>query len=557
MDTQRLILFFIFGFSLLMLWDAWEKEHRPRPAPQDQAPAGSATTVPTPASKPAAAAAPAPRPVDGSVPGASTPAAKGETVVVRTDLMVAEINTLGASLTRVEFLRHKEAKNSAKNLVLLGPEHRYEAQSGLTGEGGPNHRTLWQAQAGNTTLADGQNAVEVRLTAQGKDGLAVTKIYRFKRASYVIDVALEISNTGAGPLTPYAYFQLTHDGKSSADANAIAETFGAQSFNGYAIYTEERKFEKVQLADVDKGKTDFLKQASNGWLAYVQHYFVSAWLPSDKVAREYAVEKRTDGIYAARALIAAGSIAPGASASVAVPLYVGPQEQNRLVAVAPGFDLVVDYGWLTIIAWPLFWLLEKFHGLSGNWGVAIILLTVLIKIVFFPLSAASYKSMAKMKLITPRMTKIREMYEHDRNKMNQAMMELYKTEKINPLGGCFPILVQIPVFIALYWVLLAAIELRHAPFVLWIQDLSALDPYYVLPILMTLTMIIQTRLNPVPPDPVQAKVMQFMPFVFSIFFFFFPAGLVLYWLINNILSILQQWQIQRMFDRDKPAHAKR
>jgi len=242
---------------------------------------------------------------------------------------------------------------------------------------------------------------------------------------------------------------------------------------------------------------------------------------------------------------------------VSAPLYAGPQEQRRLKDVAPGFDLVVDYGWLTIIAWPLFWLLEKYFSLAANWGVAIILLTVTLKLVFFPLSAASYKSMAKMKLVTPRLTKIREMYANDRARQNQAMMELYKTEKINPLGGCFPILVQIPVFIALYWVLLAAIELRHAPFMLWIHDLSALDPFYVLPILMTITMVIQTKLNPVPPDPVQAKVMMFMPFVFSIFFFFFPAGLVLYWLVNNILSIAQQWQIQRMFERQKPAHGKR
>ena len=553
MDTQRLILFFIFGFSLLMLWDAWEKENRPKPAPQVQV---STTTVPTPASKSASVALPAPA-ANGSVPGAAAPAAKSEIIVVRTDLMVAEIDTLGATLRQVELLKHKDTKDSARNLVLLGPEHRYEAQSGLTGEGGPNHRTLWSVLPGNTTLLAGQETVEVRLSAQGKEGLSVTKIYRFKRDSYAIDVALEISNSGAAALTPYAYFQLTHDGKSSADANAVASTFGAQSFNGYAVYSEEKKFEKAQLTDIDKGKTDFLKQSNNGWLAYVQHYFVAAWLPAAKVAREYAVEKRADGTYAGRALIPAGAIAPGASAIVSVPLYVGPQEQNRLAEVAPGFDLVVDYGWLTIIAWPLFWLLEKFHGLSSNWGVAIVLLTVLIKLVFFPLSAASYKSMAKMKLVTPRMTKIREMYGDDRAKMNQAMMELYKTEKINPLGGCFPILVQIPVFIALYWVLLAAIELRHAPFMLWIQDLSALDPYYVLPVLMTLTMVIQTRLNPVPPDPVQAQVMKYMPFIFSIFFFFFPAGLVLYWLVNNILSILQQWQIQRMFDRDKPAHAKR
>ena len=561
MDTKRLVLLFIFGFSLLMLWDAWEKENRPRPVPQPSQ-AASPAAVPTPGGKPAAASATAAVPAaqrasDGSVPGAAVTAAKGKTIEVRTDVIVAEIDTLGATLTRVELLKYKETKDSGKNLVLLGSEHHYEAQSGLTGEGGPSHRSVWIAQPGSTTLASGQDTLEVRLTAQGRDGLSATKVYRFRRDSYLIDVALEIRNTGAAPLAPYAYFQLTHDGKSAAASNAVADTFGAQSFNGYAIYTEEKKFQKISLADVDKGKADYVKQSSDGWLAYVQHYFVSAWVPGPKTGREYAVEKRADGIYAGRALISTGPIAPGADATLDAQLYVGPQEQNRLAAVAPGFDLVVDYGWLTIIAWPLFWLLEKYHGLSGNWGVAIILLTMTIKLVFFPLSAASYRSMAKMKLVTPRMTKIRQMYEHDRAKMNQAMMELYKTEKINPLGGCFPILVQIPVFIALYWVLLAAIELRHAPFMLWIQDLSAQDPYYVLPILMTITMIIQTRLNPVPPDPVQAKVMQFMPFIFSVFFFFFPAGLVLYWLVNNILSILQQWQIQRMFDRDKPAHARR
>jgi YidC/Oxa1 family membrane protein insertase len=330
----------------------------------------------------------------------------------------------------------------------------------------------------------------------------------------------------------------------------------AQSFLGFGIYTNEHKYQKVHLSDLDKGKSDHVKQADNGWLAFVQHYFVSAWLPPQGPVRDFVTEKRPDGTYAGRLMIPA-SIAPGESARVSSPLYAGPQEQRRLSAAAPGLDLVVDYGFLAIIAWPLFWLLEKYHALSGNWGVAIILLTVTIKLIFFPLSAASYKSMAKMKLVTPRLTKIREQYAHDRQKMNQAMMELYKTEKINPLGGCFPILVQIPVFIALYWVLLAAIELRHAPFVLWIHDLSALDPYYVLPILMTATMVLQTKMNPVPPDPVQAQVMKFMPYVFSIFFFFFPAGLVLYWLVNNILSIAQQWQIQRMFERDKPAHGKR
>ena len=557
MDTQRLILFFIFSFSLLMLWTEWEKTQRPKPAPSvatAPAVAGAkqdATAVPTPATagtKPAGA-------VPASVPAATT--GKGEIIRVQTDLVVAEIDTLGGTIVKLELLKHKEAEDQAKNLVLLGGQHQYFAQSGLTGESGPNHRTLWQVKDGERKLADGKDTLEVRLSAQGKDGLAVEKIFTFKRDSYLIDVALEIKNEGAAPVTPHAYFQLTHDGKQAGFGSSLAQSFGAQSYLGFAAYTDEKKYQKVTFPDLDKGKADHEKQAKDGWIAFVQHYFVSAWVPPANQVRDFVVQKRADGIYAARIVLGAPAIAPGASARISAPLFAGPQEQSRLKSVAPGFDLVVDYGWLAIIAWPLFWLLENYHALTGNWGVAIILLTVTIKLVFFPLSAASYRSMAKMKMVTPRLTKIREMYANDRAKMNQAMMDLYKTEKINPLGGCFPILVQIPVFIALYWVLLAAIELRHAPFMLWITDLSALDPYYVLPVLMTASMVLQTKMNPVPPDPVQAKVMTFMPYVFSIFFFFFPAGLVLYWLVNNILSIAQQWQIQRLFERGKPAHAKR
>jgi YidC/Oxa1 family membrane protein insertase len=548
MDTQRLILLFIFGFSVLMLWEAWQREHRPKPPATVEQPAAPA------APKAAAPAAPA-APGTIGAPAATAPAS-GETIRVTTDLVVAEIDTLGGTLKRLELVRHKDSADPDKNFVLISPAHLYEAQSGITGEGGPNHRSLWQAEPGPRALGAGVDSLQVRLRAQGRDGLQVEKVYTFRRNSYVIDVQLRIQNRGSAPLASFAYYQLTHDGKPEGNRNSVAETFGAQSFTGFAVYSEEHKYQKVPPSDLDKGKADYVKQAKDGWLALVQHYFVSAWLAPPGVLRDYLLEKRQDGSYAGR-LVVPVTVAPGAEAAVDVPLYAGPQEKRRLEAAAPGLDLVVDYGWLAIIAWPLFWLLEKLHGLTGNWGVAIILLTVLIKLIFFPLSAASYKSMAKMKLITPRLTKIREMYANDRQKMNQAMMELYKTEKINPLGGCFPILVQIPVFIALYWVLLAAIELRHAPFVLWIKDLSALDPYFVLPVLMTVTMVLQTRMNPTPPDPVQAKVMQFMPYVFSIFFFFFPAGLVLYWLVNNILSILQQWQIQRMFNRDKPAHAKR
>ncbi|MBI2755036.1 MAG: membrane protein insertase YidC, partial [Betaproteobacteria bacterium] len=519
MDTQRLILFFIFSFSLLLLWDAWEKENRPKPPPAPPAAQGPAG-VPAPAKPAPAPGAPAARTGAGTqgVPAVAPAGTKSETVRVQTDLVAAEIDTLGGTLRRLELLRHKATEDEAKNFVLFSDARRYEAQSGLAGDLGANHRSVWTVQAGERSLADGRDAIEVRLTTQA-NGLSVAKVYTFRRNSYVIDVALEVRNEGTAAVAPFAYFQLTHDGEQGKGVSSIADSFGAQSFFGYAVYSDEKKFQKIPLAEVEKGKADYLKQAQTGWLGFIQHYFVSAWLPAAKQAREYAVERRADpaapdrSIYAGRVILPFPSIAPGGSARVAVPLYAGPQEQRRLKEAAAGLDLAVDYGWLTIIAWPLFWVLELFHGWSGNWGVAIILLTILIKLVFFPLSAASYKSMAKMKLITPRLTKIREMYGHDREKMNKAMMELYKTEKINPLGGCFPIVVQIPVFIALYWVLLAAIELRHAPFIFWIKDLSALDPYYVLPLLMTATMILQTRMNPVPPDPVQAQVMKFMPYV--------------------------------------------
>ncbi|HEX4928694.1 MAG TPA: membrane protein insertase YidC [Burkholderiales bacterium] len=552
MDTQRLILLFIFGFSLLMLWEAWQREHRP------VAPATAVRSAPaTPQAPPerTGTTGPGAPAASGSVPSAA-PAAKGETVHVKTDLVEADIDTVGATLTRLALLKHKDSNDPNKDFVLLGAAHDYQAQSGLTGPEGPNHRTVWRAEPGDRVLGSGQDKLVIRFTARNEEGLAVEKAYTFHRDSYVVDVTLTARNAAAAPVSTYAYFQLIHDGNPEGEHNTVASSFGARSFTGFAVYSEEHKFQKVAPSDVDKGKAEYVHQASDGWLAFIQHYFVSAWLPPKAGEREYAIEKRADGSYAGRVLLPMHVAADG-TASVTASLYAGPQEKRRLEAAAPGLDLVVDYGWLTIIAWPLFWLLQKLHGLTGNWGVAIILLTVLIKLMFFPLSAASYKSMAKMKLITPRLTKLRETYANDRQRMNQAMMELYRTEKINPLGGCLPIVVQIPVFIALYWVLLAAIELRHAPFILWIKDLSALDPYFVLPTLMTITMVLQTRMNPKPPDPVQAKVMQFMPFVFSVFFFFFPAGLVLYWLVNNILSILQQWQIQRMFDRDRPSRARR
>jgi YidC/Oxa1 family membrane protein insertase len=331
------------------------------------------------------------------------------------------------------------------------------------------------------------------------------------------------------------------------------------TFTGVAVYTDKEKFQKLTFEDIAKSKTPYPKSSNDGWIAVLQHYFFSAWLPKNGTPREFYTRKLDENLYSAGVIVPAGSIAAGAQGMTTVPLYVGPQEQEKLAKIAPGLDLTIDYGWLTVIAVPLFVILAWLEGWVGNWGVAIIILTIIIKALFYPLSAASYRSMAKMRVLAPKLQKLKDQYGQDRQRLQQAMMELYKTEKINPLGGCMPIVVQIPVFIALYWVLLASVELRQAPFMLWINDLAAPDtlfgvwfgmPIGLLPILMAATMWIQTMLNPEPPDPVQAKVMKIMPIVFSIFFFFFPAGLVLYWLVNNVLSIAQQWRITRVLERE-------
>jgi len=535
MDTQRLILFFVFAFSLLMLWEAWQKETRP----PSQKPVASQQVLPAP-SAPAASSA---RPTETPVPPAGQAAATRERVRVKTDLLLAEIDTQGGDIVYLELLKHKSSTADNKNLVLLTPEHRYAAQSGLIGDGLPNHRTVYSsASAKDVSLAPGKDSVSVRLEAPGPHGVKVAKILTFHRGSYEIEITHEIVNGGSAPLSAHAYFQLTRDDKAPAGDPAMV-----RAFTGAAVYTEQDKYHKLSWEDIAKGKTPYPKSPDDGWIAMVQHYFVAALLPPQKTPREFYTRKLADDFYSAGVILPVAAAAPGATAKVEVSLYAGPQEQDKLKSIAPGLELVVDYGWLTVIAAPLFWVLELFHRWTANWGISIILLTVVIKLIFFPLSAASYRSMAKMKLVTPRLTKIRETYANDRVKQNQAMMDLYKTEKINPLGGCLPIVVQIPVFISLYWVLLAAVELRHAPFYLWITDLSAQDPWYVLPALMMASMLVQTKMNPTPPDPVQAKVMMIMPFAFGIMFFFFPSGLVLYWLVNNVLSIAQQWQINRMF----------
>lgn len=553
MDTQRFVLFLIFATSLLFLWDAWQKE---------QYPATQAPTTAVQGTEKQAGADTAETPVPGdqlasSVPqrgataenGAPVRAAgkleSGDKITVKTDMVLAEIDTAGGDIRRLELLHQpsKEDKNKPFALLESDPERVYVAQSGLIGEGLPTHKTRFTAEPGAYELAAGQDKIQIRLSAPEADGVQVTKIYTFHRGSYLIDVSFEVANQRNVAIQPFSYFQMLRDSQPP-----VGSFFMVPTYTGAALYTEEEKFKKIEFSALDKGNASYPKNADNGWIAMLQQYFLAAWLPKDKLAREYYAKRLGENEYTAGVIVPVGQIEPGSSATVTVPLYAGPEEQSKLASIAPGLDLVVDYGWLTVIGAPLFWLLSLFHSWTGNWGVAIILLTMSVKLAFFPLSAAGYRSMAKLRLVTPKLQRLREQHGNDRQRMHQAMMDFYKTEKINPMGGCLPILVQIPVFISLYWVLLSSVELRYASFALWIEDLSAPDPYYVLPVIMGISMFLQQRLSPPATDPIQARVMQIMPLAFSVFFFFFPAGLVLYSLVNNVLSIAQQWQITRMIE---------
>ncbi len=560
MDTQRLILWVIFTFSAVMLWQAWEREKNPPPPPATaQAPRAG-----EPAQQPAAVAAPAGVPAQAATgaPPASTAATAGQTIEVRTDLFVVDIDTIGGTITRVALEKHRDAEDTAKPYLALQrtAERTFVAQAGLIGDGLPNHRTPYEALPGPRALAPGENELQVKLQATAANGDKVVQTLTFHRGSYVIDVAFEITNAEGQPIKPEAYFQLMRDTKHVGVKSSMAPA----SFVGPVVYNEQDKFKKIDFGEIDKEAADrsrkpaYTPVTDNGWVGMIEHYFVAAWLPPDagKLQRQFYTTKLDNGLYTAGVRYAEGTIPPGGTGVVNARLYVGPQDQDVLAKLAPGLDLVVDYGIFTIIAAPLFWLLKWLHGLLGNWGWAIIVMTILIKAAFFPLNAASARSMGKMKLVAPKMKSLQEQYKNDKQQLQVKMMELYRQEKINPLGGCLPILVQIPVFIALYWVLLSAVELRHAPWIGWIHDLSAPDPWFILPVVYAVTAYLQVKLSPTPiSDPVQAKVMQFMPVAFSIMFLFFPAGLVLYWLVNNLLQIAQQWQMNRMLEREAAAAA--
>jgi len=544
-DIRRTILWEIFGFSMILLWDKWQVFNGRPPTFFPEGPKKVATAqAPTgPSSVPgASSAAPQTAGTPGAVPGTPTvaPAAQSQKIVVTTDLMKLTFDTEGGSLIRTEFL--KEPSDDRKgNFVLLNEEqgHMYVAESGLIGGDFPNHKTVMTFQ-GDTQLKDGQDKLLVRFESPEKGGVKLVKTYTLKRGSYEIPVTHQIVNAGSQPVSPQLYVQIVRDGSKLSSGSSFYSTY-----TGPAVYTPEKKFQKVDFGDIDKNKADFQKESTNGYVAMVQHYFASAWILPHDTKRELFVRKLEGTSNYAVGMITPVSLAAGQSKAVDARFFAGPEDERALEKIETDLDLVKDYGHLTIISKPLYWLLATLHSYIGNWGWSIMALVLLIKIAFYWLQAKGYESMAKMKAINPKVMAMRERYKDDPQKMQQEMMRIYKEEKVNPMGGCFPIMIQIPVFIALYWVLLASVDMRGAPWVGWIHDLSAPDPYFILPVVMTLSTLLQTALNPAPPDPVQAKMMWIMPLAFSVMFFFFPAGLVLYWITNNVLSIAQQWLINK------------
>jgi len=553
-DIRRTVLWVVFGFSMVLLWDQWQvyNGHKATFFPSGATVASPATSA-TPAALPNALPNAVPAAVSGAtavnaVPGApplpAATAAARERLVVSTDVLKLTFDTQGGTLVQSEFLKFTDSADKTRSFVLLdeSSSRNYTAQSGLiapvVGQEMPTHKTVMAVVPGERTLKDGSQELVVRFESPEVGGIKLVKTFTLTRGAYAVVVKHEVFNVGSTPVAPQLYLQLVRDGNKPMGESSFYSTF-----TGPAVYTDAKKYQKVEFSDIEKNKVDVEKTAANGYVAMVQHYFASAWLLDDGIKRDLFMRKVDTNLYAVGMIAPLSMIAPGSSQVIDAKFFAGPQEEKVLEALAPGLELVKDYGWLTILAKPLYWLLDRLHGFIGNWGWSIMALVLLLKLVFYWLNAKAYASMAKMKAVNPKIMEMRERLKADPQKMQQEMMRIYREEKVNPMGGCFPIMVQIPVFIALYWVLLSSVEMRNAPWVMWIHDLSAPDPYYILPLVMTLTTVLQTALNPAPPDPLQAKLMWFMPLAFSVMFFFFPAGLVLYWITNNVLSIAQQWVI--------------
>ena len=558
--NKRTILWIVFTVSLVILWNNWMVANGKQSMFSATPPAKVATAPATAANSatggtagvPAAAQASAVPGAEGqpAVPAAPAPV-RAERITVTTDVVKAEIDTVGGVIRRLELLKYPDHTDKTKNQILfdVSGNNVYLGQTGLIGSTPagvlPNHNTPFVARPGVRSL-DGGNVVQLVLDAE-QGGVKLTKTLTFKRGDYVIDVRHDVTNLTQAPVQPSLYLQLQHDGNKPATDSWFMPSFGI----GPTMWTPENKYQKLTFEDIEKGKAEHPTKANDGWVAISQHFFVSAFIPSERAPRDIFTKKIATNLYAVGTVQPLGLVAPGATVSNTARLYSGPQDEKHLETIAPGLELVKDYGMFAILSKPLFWIMDQIHQLLGNWGWTIIAFTILIKLAFFPLSAAGYRSMAKMRVVTPKMQAIRERYKSDPVKMQQATMELYKSEKINPLGGCLPILVQMPVFLALYYVLQASVEMRGAPWIGWITDLTQPDPWFILPVLYAVSMFITQKLSPQPADPMQAKMMLFMPLAFSVMFVFFPSGLVLYWVVNNLVSIAQQWVITKKYETQK------
>ncbi len=555
MDFQRYLLIgaiAVLSYMLLMEWNQFQQPHNANASvaaytAQQQTPAAADLPGDTPSQQ---------NPSD--VPSAEVPAsaeavpanATAPAVVrVYTDVLELHIDRHG-DIVFAALPAYKADIERPEPFVLLDNGQRtYLAQSGLVGRDGidkPGGRALLQASASEFRLVDGADELVVDLSHRTEQGVVVTKRFTLRRGDYLVDVAYLIDNQSAAPWQGLMYGQLQRD-NSPDPSSAGNNMFSIQPFLGAATTTPDTLFEKLPFKKF--GENPLKMQRQDGWIAMLQHYFVSAWIPAAGQTYSYETLTNSSGNHLIRFMSPAVDVAPASRGELRAQFYAGPKDQYRLEKISSGLELSVDYGILWWIAQPLFWLLTRIHGLLGNWGWSIVVLTIMVKAAFYWLNAKAYYSMANMRKVQPKLLAIRERHPDDRQKQSEEMMKLYKTEKINPLGGCLPILVQMPVFLALYWVLMESVELRQAPWILWIKDLAAMDPYFVLPLLMGLSMFLQQKLNPAPPDPMQAKVMQWMPVIFTIFFLWFPAGLVLYWVVNNSLSIVQQYIITKRIER--------
>ena len=555
MDIRKTLLWVVFSVSGIMLFNNWQISKGQQPLPLF-APPPATTEVKKDVVDSSAPPQFTEKKDSNSVPENTkeiTSVKSFKTISLKNEFIDIEISNKGGTVVRSVLKQHLE-NNEPVVLFNTDPQQTYLARSGLTTSGIelPNHNDVFEEKIL-------ENEKKVVFTAT-KNGVTLEKTFTLEPNSYVLKVKNKIINQTGNPLDTNVYEELVRD------SNVKVESQFYSTFTGPAIYTDQQKYKEIAFSDIEKKKVKLPEPQAvgeAGWIAMVQHYFASAWIPNPNSTRDVYFDKLENSLYRVGVKSSVPTIAPGSNKEQDSQLFIGPEEDALLKNVAPGFDLIKDYGYLTIIAKPLFWTLTQIHHVVQNWGWAIIILTVLIKLIFFPLSAASYKSMARMKEVQPRLVQLKEQYKNDPQKLNSAMMAMYKQEKINPLGGCLPVLIQIPVFISLYWVLLLSVEMRGAPWMGWIQDLSKPDtalsglvgltsiPIGILPIIMAISMYIQTKLNPTPPDPVQAKVMLYMPLAFSLMFFFFPSGLVLYYIVNNVLSIGQQWQINKMYGTSK------